>query len=74
LFNLFELFFHASRFNYRFENALGDIFCVRWNPNGDMIASASYDKAATLLDFKTGKVLHTGATSDGSNFLLTNVN
>ncbi len=47
---------------------------MRWNPSGDMIASASDDKTAKLLDFKTGKVLHTGNTSDGSKSLLTNIN
>ncbi len=46
--------------------------CVRWNPSGDMIASASSDGTAKLLDFKTGKVLHTGNTSDGSRSSLTN--
>ncbi len=48
--------------------------CVRWNPSGDVLASASVDKTAKLLDFKTGKVLHTGTSPDGSNFLLTNIN
>ncbi len=65
LFNLFKLFFHASHFNHQFENILDYINCVRWNPSGDMIASASADQTAKLLDFKTGKVLHTGTTSDG---------
>ena len=49
--------------------SLGQINCVRWSPNGDMIASASSDNKAALLDFKTGKVLYTGETSDKSNFL-----
>ncbi len=40
---------------------------MRWSPNGDMIASASEDKTVQVLDFKTGKVIHTGKTSDGSN-------
>ena len=35
-----------------------------------MIASASEDMTAALLDFKTGKKLYTGKTSDGSNILL----
>ncbi len=47
---------------------------MRWNPSGDMIASASDDNTARLFDFKTGKVLHTGTTSDGSKSLLTNIN
>ncbi len=47
---------------------------MRWNPSGDMIASSSWDGTAKLLDLKTGKVLHTDATSDGSKYLLTNIN
>ena len=35
-----------------------------------MIASASFDKTVALLDFKTGKKLYTGKTSDGSKFSL----
>ena len=46
------------------------INCVRWSPNGDMIASASWDKTVQLLDFKTGKKLSTGNTPDGSKFSL----
>src|SRR5690348_7726361 len=49
--------------NYNF---LDDINCVRWNTRGDMLASASSDMTANLWDFKTGKVLYTGKTSDGS--------
>ena len=40
--------------------------CVRWSPSGDKVASASEDKTIKLLDFKTGKVLYTGNTSDNS--------
>ncbi len=47
---------------------------MRWSPSGDMIASASGDKTAKLLDFNTGKVLHTGTASDGSKSLLININ
>ena len=42
------------------------IRCVRWSPSGDMLASAAEDKKVKLLDFKTGKVLYTGKTSDDS--------
>ena len=42
------------------------IYCVRWSPSGDKLASASNDKTAKLLDIKTGKVLYTGNTSNGS--------
>mgnify|MGYP003879840555 CR=1 FL=1 len=45
---------------------LGDTSCVRWSPSGDKLASTSYDKTVKLLDFKTGKVLYTGNTSDNS--------
>ena len=44
---------------------LVDIRCVRWSPSGDMLASASSDPAVKLLDFKAGKALYTGNTSDG---------
>ena len=53
--------------NYHF---LGGTDCVRWSPSGDMIASVSRDTMAVLLDFKTGKVLYTTKTSDGSNLSL----
>ena len=49
---------------------LGDINCVRWSPSGDMLASASDDNTVAQLDFKTGKKLYTGKTSDGSKFSL----
>lgn len=32
-----------------------------------MIATAAWDNKAKLLDFRTGKVLYTGETSDGRN-------
>lgn len=47
---------------------LGWIYCVRWNQSGDMLASASSDNTVKLFDVKTGKVLHSGSTADGSNF------
>ena len=46
------------------------ISCVRWSPSGDMIATASDDTTAALLDFKTGKNLYTGNTSDRRKFPL----
>ena len=39
---------------------------MRWNPSGDKLVSASFDKTTKLLDFKTGKLLYTGKTSDES--------
>ena len=47
--------------------------CVRWIPNGDMLASAADDKTAKLLNFKTGKIIYTGTTSDGSKLLHFNI-
>ena len=40
--------------------------CVRWSPSGDKLACDSKIYTVTLLDFKTGKVLYTGNTSDES--------
>lgn len=51
---------------------LDRIYCVRWGPNGDTIASASEDKTAKLLDWKTGKVILQKETSDKSNFIIVN--
>lgn len=39
-----------------------------------MIATASVDKTATLLDFTTGKVLYTGAAADGGEMHLIKIN
>ena len=50
--------------------SLGAIYCVRWNPSGDMLASASDDQTVAVMDVKTGKKLFTGYTSDKSNFTL----
>lgn len=63
---------HASKilllnFDFlEFTHLLGDIYCVRWDPSGSLLASASSDQRARVVDFKTGKVLLTGTTSDGS--------
>ena len=48
---------------------LGAVTCVRWSPSGDKLASVSWNQTK-LLDFKTGKVLYTGNTSDQSKFSL----
>ena len=69
-----------NRFMYiysylNFINILGDINCVRWNQRGDMLASACSDQTETAglqwtsMDFKTGKLLYLGITSDRSNLL-----
>jgi len=47
--------------------AKGYINCVRWNPVGDKLVTASADEAAALIfDFKTWKVLYTINTNDNS--------
>ena len=50
--------------------SLDYIKCVRWSPSGDMLATASCDKSAKVIEFKTGKVLHSGTTSDESKLFL----
>ena len=42
------------------------VYCVKWNPAGVMLASASGDETVKLLDFKAGKVILTGHSSDKS--------
>ncbi len=37
---------------------------MRWNPAGDVLASASFDSSVKLIDFKTGKVIHTETHPD----------
>ena len=44
---------------------IGRVNCVRWSPNGDMIASASLAGTAQLLDFKSEKIIYTETTSGG---------
>ncbi len=68
------IFIFYLQFDDSFEITLDAVVCVRWNPSGDMIASSSWDKTAKLLDFKTGKVLHTGTNSDESKCLVYNIN
>ena len=62
---LFKKPFLTSNCDY-----IGIIKCVRWSPSGDMLASASADKTVALMDFKTGKKLYTGNTSDECKFSL----
>lgn len=66
---------HSSNFLYLFNNLititifLGEIRCVRWNPSGDMLASASYNQIAKLWDLKTEKELYTGTSAYESKLL-----
>ena len=41
--------------------------CVRWDQNGERLASALLDDGTVkVLDFASGKVTYTGKTEDGS--------
>lgn len=40
---------------------------MRWSLDGSMLASASQDNTAKLLDFTTGKVVFTGTTRHEGN-------
>ena len=42
---------------------------MRWNPNGNLLATASEDKRVKILDVQSGKAIHTAATSDQSNLI-----
>lgn len=46
---------------------LEEVTCVRWNLNGDSLASSSCDNTANLLNFKTWKAIPYGTTADGGN-------
>ena len=46
---------------------LDEIRCVKWDPAGEILASASRDHTVQVIDFKTGKVLQTRTTTDQSN-------
>lgn len=49
---------------------LDAVVCVKWSPNGTMIATTSDDSKAKLLDFKAGKVLFTGSSRGNVNCLI----
>ena len=38
---------------------------VRWNLHGDMLATASRDHSAKVIDFKAEKEIHSALTSAG---------
>ena len=40
-----------------------------WNPDGNILASASQDGTPTLMDFKANRKFYSGKTPDGSSFL-----
>ena len=47
---------------------LDSVLCVKWNQSGDLLATASSDGTAKLIDFKSGKTVGAGITPDGSKF------
>ena len=49
-----------------FANTKDLINCVRWDTKGKRIVSASDDKKVKIVDFGSGKISYTGATSDSS--------
>ena len=51
-------------------HCLEKINCVRWDHNGERLASTSDDGNVKVLDFASGRVTYTGKTEDGSNLLL----
>ena len=46
---------------------IGWLYCVRWDWTGEMLAVASEDQTAKVIDFGSGKSLFTDTTKDGSN-------
>lgn len=45
---------------------LDSIYSVRWNPEGQLLGTASHDGTAKLFDVRIEKVMFTGTTSDGT--------
>lgn len=43
---------------------------MRWSPDGEILASSSIDKTASLRDFGTGKLLYTGEALDDGNLII----
>lgn len=67
-FSLFILFLNQKMPIQHLLTTLGEINCVRWNSQGDKVASASSDQTVQLIDFKTGKAVLAGTTTDESQF------
>ena len=42
------------------------INCVRWDREGQRLASASRDGTVKIIDFASGKIFYTDATPDSS--------
>ena len=59
-------FTHVRFFQFIPKSDMYLLACVRWGSNGEMLANAG-DQTAKLLDFKTGKLLYGGLTSDERN-------
>lgn len=49
---------------------IGSISCVRWNPTGQMLVSASDDKTVKLWDLTKGQPFYIAKTPDGSKLLI----
>lgn len=43
---------------------------MRWNNNGDMLASSSFDNSVKLIDLKAGKVIYKGTTPDSGKLFV----
>ena len=58
---------------FDFVHNIDYMYGVRWDSKGERIVSASGDYTVKIIDFSSGKVIYTGATSDGRkkfNFLV----
>ena len=52
--------------HYVMNHSLDIINCVRWNSTGDLLATASWDQSMKVIDFSTGKIIHSKTTPDES--------
>ena len=48
-----------------FAHTKEQINCVRWDPKGERLVSASDDKTVNIINFASGKVYYTSKTCDG---------
>lgn len=60
---LISFSFPGLNISFNFENCQDEASCVRWNPNGDILAGAFNNGTVKLIDFKTGKFLWTRSDS-----------
>ena len=57
--------FNAHKFMYLIIS-LDTVLYVLWIPSGDKLATALYDELARVIDFKTGKLVYSEYTTEGS--------